>query len=98
MDKNYIIGIMQKILNKEFSDPIRRKIVTYDDRINFCAPCCGDSHKNKYAKRGNLYFNKLFYICFNCDKKTTFDRKYFSFFKIKIEMNSFINDSRQSNY
>ena len=74
MDKNYIIGIMQKILNKEFSDPIRRKIVTYDDRINFCAPCCGDSHKNKYAKRGNLYFNKLFYICFNCDKKTTFDR------------------------
>jgi len=74
MDKNYIIGIMQKILNKEFADPIRRKIVTYDDRINFCAPCCGDSHKNKYAKRGNLYFNKLFYICFNCDKKTTLDR------------------------
>jgi len=74
MDKNYIIEIMQKILNKEFSDPIRRKIVTYDDRINFCAPCCGDSHKNKYAKRGNLYFNKLFYICFNCDKKTTLDR------------------------
>jgi hypothetical protein len=74
MDKNYIIEIMQKILNKEFADPIRRKIVTYDDRINFCAPCCGDSHKNKYAKRGNLYFNKLFYICFNCDKKTTLDR------------------------
>jgi len=74
MDKNYIKSIMQKIVNKEFSDPIRRKIVVYQDRINFCAPCCGDSHKNKYAKRGNLYFNNLYYICFNCDKKTTFDK------------------------
>jgi hypothetical protein len=63
MDKNYIKSIMQKIVNKEFSDPIRRKIVVYQDRINFCAPCCGDSHKNKYAKRGNLYFNNLYYIC-----------------------------------
>jgi len=74
MDKNYIKNIIQKIVNKEFSDPIRRKIVVYQDRINLCAPCCGDSHKNKYAKRGNLYFNNLYYICFNCDKKTTFDK------------------------
>jgi hypothetical protein len=74
MDKSYIVGIMQKILNKEFSDPVRRKIVVYDDRMNFCAPCCGDSHKNKYAKRGNVYFNKLLFICFNCDRKTTFDK------------------------
>jgi hypothetical protein len=74
MDKDYIKNIIQKIVNKEFSDPIRRKIVVYQDRINLCAPCCGDSHKNKYAKRGNLYFNNLYYICFNCDKKTTFDK------------------------
>jgi len=74
MDKNYIKNIIQKIVNKEFSDPTRRKIVVYQDRINFCAPCCGDSHKNKYAKRGNLYFNNFYYICFNCDKKTTFDK------------------------
>jgi hypothetical protein len=74
MDKSYIKNIIQKIVNKEFSDPIRRKIVVYQDRINLCAPCCGDSHKNKYAKRGNLYFNNLYYICFNCDKKTTFDK------------------------
>lgn len=74
MDKNYIISIVQKILDKEFSEPTRRKIIVYNDRLNFCAPCCGDSHKNKHAKRGNLYFNKLFYICFNCDKKTTIDK------------------------
>lgn len=74
MDKSYIVSLIQNILNKEFSDPARRKIVDYNDRLNFCAPCCGDSAKNKYAKRGNLYLNKLFYICFNCDRRTTLDR------------------------
>jgi hypothetical protein len=74
MDKVYIGNIIQKIINKEFIDPSRRKIVVYNDRLNFCAPCCGDSHKNKNAKRGNLYFNKLLFICFNCGHKTTFDR------------------------
>jgi len=74
MDKEYIKSVIQSILNKEFTDPTRRKIVEYDNRLNFCAPCCGDSHKNKHAKRGNLYFSKLLYICFNCNKKTTFDR------------------------
>ena len=74
MDKVYITGLIQNILNKEFSDPARKKIVVYNDRLNFCAPCCGDSAKNKYAKRGNVYFDKLFYICFNCDRKTTLDK------------------------
>ena len=74
MDKVYVTGLIQNILNKEFSDPTRRKIVVYNDRLNFCAPCCGDSHRNKHAKRGNLYFNKLLFICFNCGHKTTFDR------------------------
>ena len=74
MDKVYLGSIVQKIINKEFIDASRRKIVVYNDRLNFCAPCCGDSHRNKHAKRGNLYFNKLLYICFNCGHKTTFDR------------------------
>jgi len=74
MDKNYIKSLIQKILDKEFVDPARRKIVDYNNRINFCAPCCGDSHKNKYAKRGNLYFDKLLYVCFNCNRKTTLDK------------------------
>jgi hypothetical protein len=74
MDKVYIASIIQKIINKEFIDASRRKIVVYNDRLNFCAPCCGDSHKNKHAKRGNLYFNKLLFICFNCGHKTNFDR------------------------
>jgi hypothetical protein len=74
MDKVYLRSIVQKIINKEFIDASRRKIVVYNDRLNFCAPCCGDSHRNKHAKRGNLYFNKLLFICFNCGHKTNFDR------------------------
>jgi hypothetical protein len=74
MDKKYIKNIIQKILDKEFSNQNRRRILEYDNRLNFCCPCCGDSHKNTNAKRGNLYFNRLVFICFNCDKKTSFDR------------------------
>ena len=73
MDKNYIISIIQKILNKEFSSSSRRRIINYVDRLNICCPYCGDG-KSEYKKRGNLYYNRLIYICFNCDKKTTLDR------------------------
>jgi len=74
MDKIYIKAVLQKILDKESSNQNKRKVVDYNDRLNFACPYCGDSHKNQYAKRGNLYFNRLIYICFNCDKKTTFDK------------------------
>jgi hypothetical protein len=96
MDKVYIGNIIQKIINKEFIDSSRRKIVVYSDRLNFCAPCCGDSHKNKHAKRGNLYFNKLLFICFNCGHKTTFDRMCKDFNEVldpdkKLEMIEHLN-------
>jgi hypothetical protein len=73
MDKIYIQNILQRILNKEYSSSHRRRIMTYTDRLNVCCPYCGDG-KSEYKKRGNLYFNRLVFICFNCDKKTTFDR------------------------
>jgi hypothetical protein len=74
MDKSYIKNIIQKILNKEFSNNQKRKIIEYPDRLNHACVYCGDSHSNHSAKRANLYLNRLFFICFNCDKKTTFDR------------------------
>lgn len=74
MDKSYIKDLLQKVLNKEFSNSQKRKIADYNDRFNMACPYCGDSHKNNHAKRGNLYINRLIYICFNCDKKTTLDK------------------------
>jgi len=74
MDKVYINGIINRVLSKEFSNIQKRKTVDYNDRVNFACPYCGDSHRNASAKRGNFYYNRLIFICFNCDKKTTFDR------------------------
>jgi hypothetical protein len=74
MDKIYIKSLLQKIIDKEFSNSTKRRINDYSDRLNCACPFCGDSHRNNHAKRGNLYFNRLVFICFNCDKKTTFDR------------------------
>lgn len=74
MDKVYIKSLLQKILNKEFSNQQKRRINDFSDRLNFACPFCQDSSKNIHAKRGNLYFNKLLFICFNCDKKTSFDK------------------------
>lgn len=73
MDQKYINDVLQKILNKEFSSVHRRKIISYSDRLNICCPYCGDG-KSEHKKRGNFYYNRLIFICFNCDKKTTFDR------------------------
>jgi len=74
MDKIYIKSLLQKIIDKEFTNSTKRRINDYSDRLNCACPFCGDSHRNNHAKRGNLYFNRLVFICFNCDKKTTFDR------------------------
>lgn len=74
MDKVYIKSLVQNIINKEFSNQHKRRIDEYADRLNLACPYCGDSSKSVYKKRGNLYFNKLFYICFNCDKKTSLDK------------------------
>ena len=73
MDKNYLKNCVQDVLNKEFKSINKRKINEFGDRLNFACTYCGDS-KSEYKKRGNLYFNKLLYICFNCGKKTNFDK------------------------
>lgn len=73
MDKLYIKNILQSILDSQFVSVHRRKINDMHDRMNFCCPYCGDS-KSEFKKRGNIWFNKLIYVCFNCGKKTNFDR------------------------
>jgi hypothetical protein len=74
MDKVYIKHIVQNILDQEFNVIQKRRINEYHDRLNIACPYCQDSSKNVSAKRGNLYLNKLIYICFNCGIKSNFDR------------------------
>lgn len=84
MDKVYIKSLVQKVLNKEFANVQKRRINEYSDRLNCACPYCGDSHRNNYAKRGNVYLNRLIYVCFNCDRKTTID-KFFKDFNEQID-------------
>lgn len=71
--KNYIINIVQKIVNKEFTSKPESSIITHEDRVQFRCPYCHEG-RTKTKKRGNVYFNKLLFICFRCGKKTSFDR------------------------
>ena len=65
-----ILPKLQAILDKAFpNDPAKRKIRIYKDRINFAAPCCGDSGHDRSKKRGNIVLEgkwKNLYKCFNC--------------------------------
>jgi hypothetical protein len=104
MDSQYIKTLIQNILNKSFSDPDRRHINTYDNRFNFCCPVCGDSTRSVHKKRGNLFFNSLFFECFNCGHKSSLNAlcKYFSIQldpSKRLEMIEYLNNAiEHSNY
>ncbi len=101
MDEFYLKSIVERILDKEFTDSRKRKTILYPkNRIQFACPYCGDSHKNPNAKRGNLYFNRLMYVCFNCEKKTTFTKLSKDFNQQidpekRMEMIDYINENLQ---
>lgn len=52
--------------------PDKRKLALSTGKIRFACPYCGDSEQDMSAKRGNLYLKNLFYVCYNCNKKTPF--------------------------
>lgn len=75
LDLIYIKGTITKILAKTFpSVPQKKNVLEYDNRFNFACPYCRDSEKSVNEKRGNLFFDRLLYVCFNCDYKTSFDK------------------------
>lgn len=57
---------IQSILNNQFMTPAKREIDLYSNRLNFACPYCGDSAKNQYAKRGNVFLKNMSFKCFNC--------------------------------
>lgn len=63
--RTLIKGYVQEILNTQHSDPIKRRIRDMHERINFACPFCGDSVKDSKKKRGNLFWDSLYYHCYN---------------------------------
>ena len=67
IDVNYIIDIVQRILDKSHSNPkdriIRPKLSGDRKELNFNCPICLDGHSKKH--RGHLYLNNFYYVCYN---------------------------------
>jgi len=65
LDRVYIKSKIQEILNHVHSEPQKKIIKDYPERLNFACPICSDSQRVASKKRGNLYLKNMQYICFN---------------------------------
>lgn len=74
IDNNYFKNVVQGIVNKFHKHPSKKRLVEYPDRIGMACPYCGDSTKNPNKKRGNFYFENLFFVCYNCDTKVSYNK------------------------
>lgn len=96
MNKDYIKGLIENILSSQFSNKDKKIIREYHDRLNFACPYCGDSATNNRAKRGNIWYNKLLFICFNCNIHKSLDKMCKDFdirisADMKIEIRSYLD-------
>tara|TARA_R110001592_G_scaffold120545_3_gene324982 strand:- start:57889 stop:58959 length:1071 start_codon:yes stop_codon:yes gene_type:complete len=71
--KTRIIDKIIRVLYKNHSHPEKQKLLESKGRLNFACPYCGDSVENNRKKRGNIYWNDLFFHCYNCSMHTSLD-------------------------
>jgi hypothetical protein len=93
--KDYIKLLISNIVNKEFKQNVEKILIPHEDRLQFRCPYCHEG-RTKTKKRGNVYYNKLLFICFRCGKKTTIDKLFRDFNQIidpdkKLEMIEHLN-------
>jgi hypothetical protein len=55
------------VLQRRFSDDVKRRVKPFNDRISFACPYCGDSSHDSAKKRGNIFVDSMNYHCFNGD-------------------------------
>lgn len=89
LDIDYIVSIIQDILNKNHTDSrkkqIRTKLNGYNREINFNCPICGDGKSVKF--RGHLYLNSMRYVCYN-ERETCSSSfmKFCNHFNVELDM------------
>ena len=77
LDIPLIINRVKTILNKNHNIEAKKNIKYFPNesrpnRINFACPICNDSDSDCNAKRGNIWFNTMKFVCFNCDTKLSY--------------------------
>lgn len=68
-----IIDKVVRVLYKSHSHSYKRECLEGRDRLNFACPYCGDSTTDDRKKRGNLYWNDLYFHCYNCGTHKSLD-------------------------
>lgn len=63
--RELIKSYIQEVLRQQHSNPIKHRLRDMHSRLNFACPFCGDSTKDATKKRGNLFWDSLFYHCYN---------------------------------
>tara|TARA_B100001057_G_C22811862_1_gene935741 strand:- start:739 stop:1809 length:1071 start_codon:yes stop_codon:yes gene_type:complete len=71
--KTRIIEKVVRVLHHNHNHPEKRRYLESRDRLNFACPYCGDSHDNPRKKRGNIYWNDLYFHCYNCSAHESLD-------------------------
>jgi len=71
--KARIIDKVVRVLHTHHSHPEKRRILESKGRLNFACPYCGDSHDTPRKKRGNIYWNDLYFHCYNCSAHESLD-------------------------
>jgi len=89
LDVDYIINIVQNILNNNHTDPrkkeLKLKLEGNNKELNMNCPICGDGHGVRF--RGHLYLNSLRYVCYNEREADSMSfNKFCEHFGVKIDL------------
>ncbi len=84
--KTLIESEVQAVLNTEHRSSEKRNINTHEDRLQFACPYCGDSYADATKKRGNIWWDTLYFHCYNCNKHK-------SLVKFLSDFNRYFTDS-----
>lgn len=66
--------LINEIIKEQFQGVNgKNEMLDRDERFNFACPYCGDSSKDSFKKRGNVYKKGWNFHCFNCKTHTSFE-------------------------
>jgi hypothetical protein len=86
LDMGVIHSTIQKLLCDTFPRVTQKQHINeLDNSYQFACPYCKDSETRVNEKRGNLYFDTLKYVCFNCGLRCYFDEM-LKLFDLKIDV------------
>lgn len=63
--KAKVEDLIQDILEKSHASGPKTRIKKMHNRLNFACPYCGDGSSDALKKRGNFFWDTLFYHCYN---------------------------------